>query len=66
MTNVKELIKFLSTFDEETPIAMAIETETKLSMKHVITTQATVTDKRTGQSYEILIFLADNTNFENN
>lgn len=66
MTNVKELVKFLSTFDEETPIAIAIETETKLSMKPVITTQGTVVDKRTGQSYEILIFIADNTNFQYN
>ena len=66
MTNVKTLIDFLVTFDKETPISLGIETENKLSLKPFMTSQATMTDNKTGHSYEMIIFIADNTNFEHN
>ena len=66
MENIKELIDFLSTFDSETPIAMAIESHSNLKLQPVTTTQATFKDNKSGESYEILVFIADNTNFELN
>lgn len=66
MENIKELMDFLSTFDSETPIAMAIESQSNLKLQSVATTIADYKDNRSGESFQILVFIADNTNFEYN
>jgi hypothetical protein len=66
MTNVKELMKYLSKFDKHTPIALAIETENTMKLQNMKAAEATALNNTTGDKVEILIFLADNTNFENN
>lgn len=66
MTNVKELMKYLSKFDKYTPIALAIETENNMKLQNMKAAEATALNNVTGDKVEILIFLADNTNFQNN
>lgn len=66
MENIKELIAFLSTFDSETPIAMAIESHSNLKLQPVTTTIADFKDNKSGEAFQILVFMADNTNFELN
>jgi hypothetical protein len=66
MTNVKELMKYLSKFDKYTPIALGIETENNMKLQNMKAAEATALNNVTGDKVEILIFLADNTNFQNN
>ena len=66
MENIKELMDFLSTFDSETPIAMAIESQSNLKLQPVATTIADLQDTKSGEAFQILVFIADNTNFELN
>jgi len=66
MENIKELIEFLSMYDSNTPIAMAIESQATLKLQPVATTTANFKDNKSGESFEILVFIADNTNFELN
>ena len=66
MENIKELMDFLSTFDGETPIAMAIESQSNLKLQAVATTMADFKDNESGETFPILVFIADNTNFELN
>lgn len=66
MENIKELMDFLSTFDSETPIAMAIESHSNLKLQPVATTIADFKDNKSGENFQILVFIADNTNFELN
>jgi hypothetical protein len=66
MENIKELMNYLSTFDSKTPIAMAIESHSNLKLQPVTTTIADFKDNKSGEAFQILVFIADNTNFELN
>lgn len=66
MENIRELMDFLSTFDGETPIAMGIESQSNLKLQAVATTMADFKDNESGETFQILVFIADNTNFELN
>jgi hypothetical protein len=66
MENIKELMDFLSTLDSETFIAIAIESQSNLKLQAVATTMADFKDNESGEAFQILVFIADNTNFELN
>lgn len=66
MTNVEEIMKFLSTLDKNTPVALGIEHKDSMILKTIQAAKATAVNERTKDRVDIVIFLADNTNFEYN